>query len=105
MFCWRVYLDGISVADADDSMNARQLQLVTQYQDDRQEAFLALKQWRFAQSGNMVPASARQRYAGILADIRQMGIEHYPTVLFNSHLLPEEYTLADIDVLINDWQS
>lgn len=105
MFCWRVYIDGVSVADADDTMNARQLHLVTQYIDDRQQAFRALKQWRFAQSGYMVSASARQRYAGILADIRQMGIEHYPTLLFNSRLMPDEYTLADIDVLINDWQS
>ena len=104
LFRWRVYLDGISDSGSDKILNLRQLQVVNLYQSDSYQAFLALKEWRFKKLSHDVSSCAKARYVELLVDIRQMEVEHYPTILFNGRLFPSEYSLADVDVLISDWQ-
>ena len=101
--CWRVYIDGINV-DSDNSIaNNRQLYVVSQYLNDRSLALRCLKEWDFSNTDYAISPSAKIWYANLIGDIRKMGVEHYPMVLFNNHPFPSEYKISDMGVLINDW--
>ena len=102
-FCWRVYIDGINMDSDSSTANNRQLYVVSQYLNDRSLAFRNLKEWNFGNTGYTISPAAQLQYDNLLAEIRQMGIEHYPTILFNNYPFPSEYKISDMGALINDW--
>ncbi len=103
LICWRVYIDGIYVKSSNEMDNSWQLHIISQYIENHDMAFQNLKEWKFNVNNNPVSAEAKERYSNLVADIRQMGIDHYPTILFNNHQFPREYDISDVGILINDW--
>lgn len=102
-FCWRVYIDGLYDKSKDEMGNSKQLYVMNQYLKDRRQTFRILKEWNFKDNSDTVSPNAKDLYEDLLADIRRMGIEHYPTILFNKHLFPTEYQIPDMEILMNDW--
>lgn len=103
-FCWRVYIDDVNMEKDNPTANLLQLHLISQYLNDRSLAFQCLQQWDFSNNDCTISPNARVWYTNLIADIRQMGIERYPTILFNKYPFPSEYKMSDMKFLINDWQ-
>lgn len=101
-FCWKVYIKGIYEKGKNESECIMQLNVVEQYLKSRDYAFCILKEWNFNDNCDILSSETCDLYANIVENIRQMGVEYYPTILFNNHPFPVEYEISDIGILISD---
>lgn len=103
LFCWRIYIDGLLSKDINKMENKKQLYVINEYLKSPYKALRVLKEWDFTKGDFEIMPQAWNQYINLVADIKEAGIESYPTVLLNNHLFPTEYEISDMRILLHDW--
>lgn len=95
---WRLYI----AENIDNSENSQALQIIEQYKKDRVRAISMLRKGKNAKCFEVSPETI-ERFKTTKNELRMKNINHFPTIVFNGVLFPEEYQVHDLHLLINDW--
>ncbi|WP_314711411.1 vitamin K epoxide reductase family protein [Prevotella pallens] len=101
-FLWRVAIQGISSNDMDDNvfarLNTRQLHIFQLYISDKKRCLKAMRLWNFK---NITDGSEEliAKYRFQQKNIEKMRIMHYPTIWVNGIVLPQEYSISDLQYI------
>lgn len=96
---WQLVIDGFEAADNNKDAfiknNKRQLYLYTLYRHSQTDCLKTLFAQSYKEHFNIFDETIIT-YRDLLASIRNMNIQHYPSVFINSHRLPSGYKITDI---------
>lgn len=101
-FLWRVAIQGISSNDINDKvfvqLNTRQLHILQLYISDKKRCLKAMRLWNFK---NITDCSEEliTKYRFQQKNIEKMRIMHYPTIWVNGIVLPQEYSISDLQYI------
>ena len=101
-FLWRVAIQGISSNDINDKvfvqLNTRQLHILQLYISDKKHCLKAMRLWNFK---NITDCSEEliTKYRFQQKNIEKMRIMHYPTIWVNGIVLPQEYSISDLQYI------
>lgn len=101
-FLWRVAIRGISSNDINDKvfvqLNTRQLHIFQLYISDKKRCLKAMRLWNFK---NITDGSEEliTKYRFQQKNIEKMRIMHYPTIWVNGIVLPQEYSISDLQYI------
>ena len=101
-FLWRVAIQGISSNDINDKvfvqLNTRQLHILQLYISDKRCCLKAMRLWNFK---NITDCSEEliTKYRFQQKNIEKMRIMHYPTIWVNGIVLPQEYSISDLQYI------
>lgn len=95
---WRLYI----AEDIDNSDNLRALHIIEQYKENSEHAINMLRKEKAVKRMEIKPETT-ERFRAMQNELRVKNIIHYPTIVFNGILFPEEYQVHDLHLLINDW--
>lgn len=101
-FLWRVAIQGISSNDMDDNvfarLNTRQLNILQLYINDKKHCLKAMRLWNFKNTDDS-SEELIAKYRFQQKNIEEMKIVHYPTIWVNNIVLPQEYTISDLQYI------
>lgn len=98
-FLWRVVIEGVYHPAMPENVfakiNARQLNLLKLYHQDKKLCMKALKGWN-VMGNNSSDAYLIAAYRHQLEIIQEKNICHYPHIWVNDYIFPKEYTIKDL---------
>ena len=101
-FLWRVAIQGISSNDINDKvfarLNTRQLNILQLYINDKKHCLKAMRLWNFKNTDDS-SEELIAKYRFQQKNIEEMKIVHYPTIWVNNIVLPQEYTISDLQYI------
>ena len=101
-FLWRVVIDGVyhpaMPEDVFAKINARQLNLLRLYHQDKKQCMKALRGWNIMKN-NIKDAYLIAAYRHQLEMIQSKNISHYPHIWVNDYIFPKEYTIKDLQCI------
>lgn len=96
---WQLVIDGFEAVDNNKETfiknNKRQLYLYMLYRHSQTDCLKTLFVQSYKEHFNIFDETIIT-YRDLLASIRNMNIQHYPSVFINSHRLPSGYKITDI---------
>ena len=95
---WRLYI----AEDIDNNDNLLALHIIEQYKENSEHAINMLRREKAVKRMAIKPETT-ERFRAMQNELRVKNIIHYPTIVFNGILFPEEYKVHDLHLLINDW--
>lgn len=106
-FLWNVILAGNSVNQVLDQQlineNWRQLYLYSKYGISKDKCLKALKHLKFKRKKMIYSISMLEGYKEVLHNLKNIVVKHYPIILINGILLPQEYVVSDLQYLELDF--
>ena len=101
-FLWRVVIDGLyhpaMPEDVFAKINARQLNLLRLYHQDKKQCMKALRGWNIMRN-NIKDAYLIAAYRHQLEMLQSKNISHYPHIWVNDYIFPKEYTIKDLQCI------
>lgn len=102
-FLWNVILAGNSVNQVIDqqfiSENWRQLYLYSKYGISKDKCLKALKHLKFKRKKMRYSNNILEGYKDVLHNLKNIVVKHYPIILINGIILPQEYVVSDLQYL------
>ncbi len=95
---WRLYM----AENIDNGDNSQALQVIEQYEKDKSRAISMLRKGKNAKCFEVSPKTI-EKFKAAKNELRMKNINHFPAIVFNGVLFPEEYQVHDLHLLINDW--
>lgn len=100
LITWRLYIDGEDINVRKSKLQP--LQIIEEYRINKQRSLDYISKGKQNRISVITDETTR-KYKGMSDEIRNIRINHYPTVIFNGVEFPKEYKVSDVDLLINDW--
>ncbi|EGC86422.1 peptidase, C39 family [Prevotella denticola CRIS 18C-A] len=104
-FLWRVAIEGVYHPAMPENVfakvNARQLNLLRLYQQDKKQCMKALGGWNIMKK-NKNDTCLIVAYRHQLEMIKEENISHYPHIWVNDYIFPKEYSIKDLQCIQNE---
>lgn len=104
-FLWRVAIEGAYHPAMPENVfakiNARQLNLLRLYNQDKNQCMYALRSWSIMRKKTN-DAGITASYRHQLEIVKKENINHYPYIWVNDYILPEDYTIKDLQYIQNE---
>lgn len=106
-FLWNLILDGHNVNQVVDKQftneNWRQLYLYSKYEISEDLCLAALKHLRFKRKHFNYSNNVLECYKQMLDDLKKVVVNHYPIILINGIILPQEYAVSDLQYIRSEY--